>query len=365
MEKNKRGVQYFRQRNSLYYTVMVAVARSRPTPVLVHDPSHWDSLVLRQPAASFLQSSAWGRFKQHFGWAPVWLCLPGFSDVCPPVAQVLFKRIPRTPFTMGYVPRGPLLCFGDAGALAAMADALDRLARRYRALALLWELGSPAGEVAIDDLWQLGLRPAAPIQTPATRIIDLRPDPAAIQAQQKPKWRSNTRLAIKHGVQVRAAESDDDFRRWYALHQETGVRDGFVVRDAAYYRRFWSDQRRSGDTVLLLAEHEGALVAGIMVHRFGPEATYLYGAFSYEGRSLMPNHLLQWEAMLWAKQRGAVRYDLFGIAATDDPSEPLAGVTRFKAGFGGYEVRYAGAFERVYRPVLYELAQRARRGRAD
>jgi lipid II:glycine glycyltransferase (peptidoglycan interpeptide bridge formation enzyme) len=344
---------------------MITRAHSRRAPVLVRDPRQWDALVLRQPDASFLQSSVWGRFKQHFGWAPVWLCLSGFNAACPPVAQVLFKRIPRTPYTMGYIPRGPLLAFDDTEALTAMAEALDRLAHRYRALALLWELGSPAEQVAPSDLLQLGLRPAAPIQTPATRIIDLRPDTAAIQAQQKSKWRANTRLAIKHGVRIRAAESEADFARWYVLHQETGVRDGFVVRDASYYRRFWLDQQQSGDTVLLLAEHEGTLLAGIMVHRFGPEATYLYGAFSYETRNLMPNHLLQWEAMLWAKRRGAARYDLFGIAGSDDPEEPLAGVTRFKAGFGGSVVRYAGAFERVYRPVLYELAQRARHGRAD
>jgi lipid II:glycine glycyltransferase (peptidoglycan interpeptide bridge formation enzyme) len=76
----------------------------------------------------------------------------------------------------------------------------------------------------------------------------------------------------------------------------------------------------------------------------------------------MPNHLLQWEAMLWARGRGAARYDLWGVAETDDPDEPLAGVTAFKAGFGGRVVCYAGAFDRVYQPVLHALLQRARAG---
>jgi lipid II:glycine glycyltransferase (peptidoglycan interpeptide bridge formation enzyme) len=344
---------------------MMAAAHRRSAPIRIRDPRRWDSLVLRHPDASFLQSSVWGRFKRHFGWAPVWLCLPGFSAACPPVAQVLFKRIPRTPFTLGYVPRGPLLRFDDSDALEAMTGAIDRLARCYRAVSVVWELGAPTDQVAPEGLLRLGFRPASPIQTPSTRIIDLRPDLAEIQAHQKPKWRSNTRLAIKHGVTVRPAESVADFGRWYVLYQATAIRDGFVVRSAAYYQRFWADQRSGGDTVLLLAEHEGTLLAGIMVHRFGPEATYLYGAFAYEGRNLMPNHLLQWEAMQWAKRRGALRYDLFGVAPTDDPAEPLAGVTRFKAGFGGYVVRYAGAYERVYRPLLHEIARRARRGGAD
>jgi peptidoglycan pentaglycine glycine transferase (the first glycine) len=114
--------------------------------------------------------------------------------------------------------------------------------------------------------------------------------------------------------------------------------------------------------VLLLAEHDNRLLAGVLVHHFGREATYLYGASSNESRNLMPNHLLQWEAMQWGKSRGASRYDMFGIADTDDENEALAGVTRFKAGFGGEAVRYAGAFERVYHPLIHAAIQRARAG---
>jgi lipid II:glycine glycyltransferase (peptidoglycan interpeptide bridge formation enzyme) len=69
----------------------------------------------------------------------------------------------------------------------------------------------------------------------------------------------------------------------------------------------------------------------------------------------MPNHLLQWEAMRWAKARGCMEYDLWGIADVDpgSPSAGLAGVERFKAGFGGRDTRYAGAFDCVYSPLVY------------
>ncbi|MGH2346889.1 MAG: peptidoglycan bridge formation glycyltransferase FemA/FemB family protein, partial [Chloroflexota bacterium] len=62
----------------------------------------------------------------------------------------------------------------------------------------------------------------------------------------------------------------------------------------------------------------------------------------------------------WAKEQGATRYDLFGIADSDDPGDPLAGITRFKAGFGGRAITYAGAFERVYHPLLHAAVQRVR-----
>src|SRR6266849_5397258 len=53
------------------------------------------------------------------------------------------------------------------------------------------------------------------------------------------------------------------------------------------------------DEESLLAEYGGQLLAGIFVGLLGKQAIYLYGASSNEQRDLMPNHLLQWEAMRW------------------------------------------------------------------
>ena len=336
-------------------------AQWRPVE-LARDQRRWDALVSAHQEGGFLQSWAWGRFKQHFGWAPVRLVLPFGHTTPPAVAQVLFRRLPYSPYTVGYLPRGPLLDYHDDEALGAMAGALDRLARRYRAISITWELPVPGEPDLTARLAQYNLRPTKGVQHGATRVIDISPSLEEIIARQKPKWRSNTRLALKHGVRVRQAATPDDFSAWYGLLETTSARDGFTVRGLDYYRHFWESTRGSGDTVLLLAEHEGTLLAGIMAHRFVHEATYLYGASGDAGRNLMPNHLLQAEAMRWAKERGADRYDMFGIAASEDPADPLAGISRFKAGFGGEAIHYAGAFERVYHPLLHAAVQRVRAG---
>jgi lipid II:glycine glycyltransferase (peptidoglycan interpeptide bridge formation enzyme) len=332
------------------------------TTEIVRDRGRWDSLVAAHEQGGFLQSWTWGRFKQHFGWAPVRLALPARPGTPAPVAQVLFRRIPYSPFTIGYIPRGPLLDYQNEDEPAAMAEALDRTARRYHAISVKWELPVPENPILSARLAGYGLHPTKGVQTRATRLIDLRPSLEEIAAQQKPKWRSNTRLARKHGVVVRPAETVADLEAWYAILETTSERDGFTVRAMDYYRYFWESTKASGDTILLLAEHEGVLLAGLMLHRFAHEGTYLYGASSDAGRNLMPTYLLQAEAMRWAKERGACRYDLFGIADNDDPEHPLAGITRHKAGFGGHAVIYAGAFDRVYHPLLYVAMQRTLAG---
>jgi lipid II:glycine glycyltransferase (peptidoglycan interpeptide bridge formation enzyme) len=96
----------------------------------------------------------------------------------------------------------------------------------------------------------------------------------------------------------------------------------------------------------------------------GKRAWYLYGASSNLHREVMAPYLLQWEAIRWARGRGCVEYDLWGIpdAGEDeleahfaDRQDGLWGVYRFKRGFGGRVWRSVGTWDRVYNPRLYRL----------
>jgi lipid II:glycine glycyltransferase (peptidoglycan interpeptide bridge formation enzyme) len=80
----------------------------------------------------------------------------------------------------------------------------------------------------------------------------------------------------------------------------------------------------------------------------------------------MPTYLLQWEAMLWAKEQGCGTYDLWGVPDRDEEvleeafterSDGLWGVYRFKRGFGGRLERSIGAWDLVYAPLRYKLYQ--------
>ena len=65
-------------------------------------------------------------------------------------------------------------------------------------------------------------------------------------------------------------------------------------------------------------------------------------------------------ATRWDKDKGCCQYDLWGI--TDQQggasNRALAGVERFKMGFGGQVVRYLGAYDHPYHKVLFSLARR-------
>src|SRR5581483_4339808 len=115
------------------------------------------------------------------------------------------------------------------------------------------------------------------------------------------------------------------------------------------------------------AEYERQPLAMIFVTAFAQEAIYLYGASSNAERNRMPNHALHWAAIQWAKARGCSRYDLWGVPEsineeTEETDLPSS-LYQFKQGFGGEVVRYTGAWDFVYNPLLYRVYQMARRAR--
>lgn len=204
----------------------------------------------------------------------------------------------------------------------------------------------------------------ADVQPPTTVLIDIARDEQAILADMKSKWRYNIRLAAKRDVTVRASDAktfERDISRWYALYEETAKRDQISIHSKGYYRDFIEHAwyRGEGPVVdLLLAEHDGDLLAGIITARIGSRATYVFGASASFKRNLMPAYALQWAAIERARRAGCSVYDMYGIPPAEDSDHPMHGLYRFKTGFGGTIVTYPGTVDSVIRPV----AARAFRG---
>ena len=334
-------------------------------------PHEWDELIRQLPSGHLLQSWAWGDLKAHFGWHPLRVVVVD-DDRALAAAQILFKRLPTGLLTTAYIPKGPIvsrLAPDDSSALALLT-AIHDSCRRKRAISLKLEPDWEDSTETREWLQQHGFLPSQQtVQPPRTIVVDLEPDEEAILAQMRSKTRYNIRLAQRRGVSVRQG-TEEDLATFYQLLQITGQRAGFAVHTRTYYTRVWELFAPLQSVASFLAQWDGRTVAAIMVFIWGKRAWYMYGASSNEGRRHMPNHLLQWEAMRWAKARGCETYDLWGIPDVDKGalrpdmakeekegllSTGLGGLYRFKRGFGGREVRCVGAYDHIYNQPLYRL----------
>jgi lipid II:glycine glycyltransferase (peptidoglycan interpeptide bridge formation enzyme) len=321
-------------------------------PVLL--ASDWDSFLTRYPQAHILQSSAWGELKSAFDWTPVRI-QSGQAG-----AQVLFRRLPLG-FSVAYVPKGPV---GDCEAWESLWPELDKVCRQYHAIFLLVEpdASEPLSKELQFTMQKFG--PAAPpIQPRRTVLVDISGTEDQVLERMKQKTRYNIHLAQRKGVVVNQV---NDLLGFNALMKVTGARDGFDVHSPEYYRRVFDLFSPDGRCALFVAQFEGRPLAGLMVFYQGSRAWYFYGASCDEERNRMPAYLVQWQAMCWARQHGCREYDLWGVPDEEeavleshftDRSDGLWGVYRFKRGFGGRLDRSAGAWQKVYNPLLYRLYQ--------
>ena len=330
----------------------------------ITDRSTWDMALTSLPSPHVLQTWDWGDFKSRWGWQPTRLL---FEEDHRPIAaaQILRRPLPRTPLSVTYVPRGPVVDHNNTQLLVEVLADLEQQASQQRSLFIkidpdVW-LGYgtedisvlPEAMTVLKTLAQRDWRQSAEqIQFRNTLIIDLTMDEDKLLSNMKSKTRYNVRLTKRHGVCVRHGD-ESDLGIFYQLYNETSQRDGFLIRPAAYYLDVWGQFMRAGRAHLLLAEIEGDATAGLILFHFRQTAWYMYGASSRRRRNLMPNYLLQWEAIRLAKNLDCTRYDMWGAPDYFDDSDPLWGVYRFKTGFGGETMRGLGAFDYVVSPWLY------------
>ena len=335
----------------------------------------WDAFAARCADGHVLQTSGWAALKSRFGWSAGRVAVLDEDQVVAG-ASVLFRRLPLGLTTLAYIPKGPLVDWDNESHVSRLFDGLDALCRARRAFALKIEPDIEANDRFARRTTNDGLgrpsscviRPSSSVQPRSTILIDLTKPEDELLAGMNQSTRRNIRLAARRGVVVREG-TPGDLPSFYALMQITGKRDGFGIHSADYYRAAFELFVSRGWAKLLIAQvHEAGVVpspiAAIMVFAFGGKAWYMYGASGNEHRERKPSHALQWEAMRWAKGRGAEKYDLWGVPDEDEAAleagfetrhDGLWGVYRFKRGFGGRIARYVGAFDRVYRPLLHHM----------
>jgi lipid II:glycine glycyltransferase (peptidoglycan interpeptide bridge formation enzyme) len=349
----------------------------------VTDPAHWNATLTTLPYHHVLQSWEWGAFKERYGWTARRLAFEdGGRTVA--LASILRRRLAPLPLAMVYVPKGPVLAYENDGLRAAVWSTLEGLARRERAVFLKLDpdvpvgLGlpgttedqpDPLGQAVVAELQERGWRYSLDqVQFKNTITIDLTRSDDELLAAMKSKTRYNIRLAERKGVRVRAG-GPDDLELLYHMYTETAQRDAFLIRPLEYYRDAWGTFIRAGLACPLIAEvaeddakpDQREPVAAVILFRLGYKTLYMYGASRAVHRDKMPNHLLQWEAMRWARAQGSTVYDFWGAPDVFDESDRMWGVYRFKEGFGGQIVRHIGAYDYAPWPLLYTLYGQLRR----
>ena len=289
----------------------------------------WDSALeaLASPAP-LLQTWAWGEVQSRAGWKVERVRLRGGA-----MASVLIRSV--GPAREAYVPRGPVPASPEA------LDALVEWARGAKVARLVVEPEAPPafGESLADSQFES----IAPTQPQHSRILELRP-PDELLKTFKHGRRYNIRAGLRRGVVVTEGKDGAELARQSAAVER---RESIHLPDRRYYELLLELLPWCRTYVATNPATDEAL-ATVLVARHAGRAYSLFAGRSGAHPELMANDLAWWAAISAAAEAGCFDFDLWGVPPPEaGPQHPWHGLGFFKAEFGGEEVGYAGAWERV------------------
>lgn len=302
----------------------------------------WDSVI-----AHPLQSWAWGEFRKGSGIDVVRIGVFD-ADKLANGWQLTFHKVPYTPWTVGYFPKGPL---PDA----FMIRELQKLSVQKNALYIQIEPDSTQKASVLGDLSTL--TPShRPLFTPYTFILDITKSEEEMLASMHPKTRYNIRVAQKRGVTVKEDNSPEALQAYLSLSEKTTKRQGFYAHNRQYHTAMWNIMHAAGVARLFTARFEGTIIAAWVIFIWNRTIYYPYGASSRQHKDVMAPNLLLWEVVRWAKQKNYDLFDLWGsLGPNPDVNDPWYGFHRFKEGYKPRLVEFIGSYDLIAKPVLYRL----------
>lgn len=313
-------------------------------------PDTFDQELYNSVAPHPLQSWEWGEARKKMGIRVIRIGEYN-HDVLKNVFQVTFHKIPKTPFTIGYLPRST---FPNKDVL----HFLQKEGHRQNCIFIKVEPYVVKGQPSQPYHPHLVKSPH-PLFPKWTQILDLTLSEGELLKRLKPKTRYNIGIAQKKGVQIREMTSDEGFNIFSGLFFDTASRQKYYGHNREYHKIIFDSLKgKMAHILVALFRANGKLIplACYEVFTFNDVLYYPYGGSSVDYRNVMAPNLLMWEAILFGKRNGCTKFDMWGSLPADyDPSDPWSGFTRFKQGYGTEFVEFVSGRDLIISQPLYKL----------
>lgn len=261
-------------------------------------------------------------------------------------AQLRIARLPMVPAGLAYLRWGLFESRGNAfepSVVSALMACLKQeyVVRRGLALQIIPPVFAATEHAVVfqSALEASGLHPEPSLGAYRTILVDLRPTLDVLRKQLNQKWRNQLNRAEKNNLVLEVSDTHEAYQAFMPLYAGMWARKQFESSvDVAEFGHM--QELLSGGSRLqtFLARCDGQVVGALVCSLMGDNAIYLLGATNERARELKAAYFLQWQAMKWLKEHGALRYDLGGIDSEANP-----GGHHFKSGFGGAEVKQLDA----------------------
>ncbi len=320
------------------------------------EKDYWDEGIQHFELAHPLNAYAWGQVRSADKWHPIYLVAEREGKHCG-ACMILEKKIPFTPFSLFYSPKGPVWDYKDDETLYGMIDKIKEIARNKKAIFLRIDPNIPESlSMNIEDrLSSLGFVHLEQRWTYWNSPRDLsRIDLTKASTEEElfnlldRDTRRCIRKAAREGVVIEAAVSEAELREFFTIFKEFSVNKRFMSRDYEYQKSLWDTYIVNGMGRLFLAKYEGKIIGGLICIMFGGKCLAMHMGTPYKYQKLQSNYAYVWESIRWAKEKGCTWYSFRGVGTTP-------GQEYFKRKFLPAVVSLVGYYDLPFRPFFYDL----------
>ncbi|MGB7820061.1 MAG: peptidoglycan bridge formation glycyltransferase FemA/FemB family protein [Ornithinibacter sp.] len=228
-----------------------------------------DDFVRDHPAGHLMQTTPWGREKEHTGWS--WRTVAVGRTTAEGreitgAALILFRRTPVLPMALAYCPRGFVVDWSDGESVDALLAEVTRVAKANRGVLLRIDpavrIGDPHVRPALESRGFTRTEPgddaAKTLAQPALRMVTDISDLEALHASLPQGTRWSIRKSEKSGL-VYESVGRDGIPAFYELMRTTGERDGFGIRSMEYFTTLYDVLSPTDDIIVSLVRLDPAL----------------------------------------------------------------------------------------------------------
>lgn len=333
------------------------------------DKKAWNDFVINNFSFySFLDSWQWWEF-QEIDWNEVIRLWVYFDNDLIWLFQIIFVKARRWNFF--FIPHWPLIKEKYFEALKYSISEIQKYAKEKWACFI--RLNS-ISEHSIQNknnykkLWFIN----APMHMHAenTHLLDLTKSKDELKANLRKTTRYLINRAQKEWVIIETNKSKESVDNLIHLHQLHAKRSNGKLHYSAFSSKYiYSLLKIFGDNATVLnAIYDWYTEASLMTIRFGKTCVYYIWASDIRNPKFSPAYLLQWSAVMKAKEEWCLFYNFWWVSPDNNPKHPIQWVTLFKRGFWWYDFDLLHAQDYVFNWAKYlvnywvETVRRLKRG---
>lgn len=202
---------------------------------------------------------------------------------------------------------------------------------------------------------ELGLKKAPTfLSVEYAAVLDLNKSEEEIIKGMHRRIRYAVNNARNKGFTIEKSQDPKDIHEFYQIELQTAKRQEFVAFSEDFLTKQFAAFAKNDEAVLYTAKYQGEVLAQNFMIFYGNEASYHYAVSTELGTKMSGSPILHVEAMKDARARGIKRYNLWGIVGEDEKNHRFYGVSFFKRGFGGDELKYLPAHDLIIKPLAYQ-----------